>query len=68
MLDFGLAKALEVEPRRYRFRILNASNARFFRLTWRTARAFIRSEPTRVSWPRLLKLDGYSSRPESELT
>ena len=30
---------LEVEPRKYRFRILNASNARFYRLTLQEARA-----------------------------
>lgn len=31
---------LEVEPRRYRFRILNASNARFYRLTMENGLTF----------------------------
>ena len=40
---------LEVEPRKYRFRVLNGANARFFHLSLssRTHGAFIRSAPIR---------------------
>src|SRR5262249_48132084 len=42
---------LEVEPRKYRFRLLNASNARFYHLTLNEARSD--GTPTGRSGPRL---------------
>jgi spore coat protein A, manganese oxidase len=40
LVNGKLLPYLEVEPRKYRFRILNASNARFFRLTLENGQSF----------------------------
>jgi spore coat protein A len=47
LVNGKLSPYLEVEPRKYRFRILNAANGRFFHLHFQTDRNSIRSEPTR---------------------
>ncbi len=39
---------LDVEPRPYRFRVVNASNARFYYLSLSNGAPFARSAPTRV--------------------
>ena len=50
---------LDVEPRRYRFRVLNASNARFYDLSLRPrGRSLLtRSAPIRASLPAPVALD-----------
>ncbi len=42
---------LDVEPRKYRFRVLNASNARFYHLSLRNGLGFRQIEPTRACCP-----------------
>ncbi|WP_284331407.1 multicopper oxidase family protein [Dyella flagellata] len=41
LVNGALLPYLEVQPRRYRFRVLNASNARFFNLKMRDGRPFV---------------------------
>ena len=47
LINGKLFPYLEVEPRKYRFRVLNGSNARFFHLSLSNAHGSIRSAPTR---------------------
>ena len=55
LINGKLLPYLDVRPRKYRFRILNASNARFYFLSLGSGRIFRRSEPIRGCLPRPLR-------------
>ena len=65
LVNGKLLPYLEVQPRKYRFRVLNASNGRFFFCLWTMARRSGRSERTRDSWRRLFRWIGLRWRPGS---
>ncbi len=62
LINGKLFPYLEVEPRKYRFRVLNGSNARFFHLSWSKGQAYqIGTDQGLLGAP--VKLDGVSLAP-----
>ena len=62
LINGKLFPYLEVEPRKYRFRVLNGSNARFFHLSWSKGQTYqIGSDQGLLAAP--VKLDNVSLAP-----